>query len=470
MRMRAVLTVLWIVASGLVLFAAPAAGQVAEPATPLPREVRRPQAAPGFNPHEPMGLTGIVVPYVRPLSGKLLAGLREQAAAASLTWQRVYELALVRSRSGATAMAETLDPQALADQARRHGVADFARFRKEFLTGRTETGGAFHDPSEAYYGLLRRVQTIDNARRYIAQLENVHRLIAELIQGEGAGLSQLDIDLITAALTQARRDLSREMAGFRDHLDKLKVALGLSPRAPVIVDGGEIAGFGEVRDLVDSWTRRPDRNLAALPEIFGRLPTLGDAVVNGRPILGEIEQVADRVQVPDRLEDILEEATRAAIKNRAGADGAGAPADRDVALELNVRRRIRHLLELRGDDTGQKRRYELAIRMQDQAFERFVTSTPTGAPSQRSTMLRAVIDEMGRARDAEDRLATLWASFRTERLALYRDLGVLPYDNWDAFYADLPARSSALKPAPAVAPAELVPAVPAPPPPPPAGP
>ena len=26
-----------------------------------------------------------------------------------------------------------------------------------------------------------------------------------------------------------------------------------------------------------------------------------------------------------------------------------------------------------------------------------------------------------------------------ERLALYRDLGVLPYENWDAFYADLSA-------------------------------
>ena len=42
--------------------------------------------------------------------------------------------------------------------------------------------------------------------------------------------------------------------------------------------------------------------------------------------------------------------------------------------------------------------------------------------------------------NAEDQLITLWTSFQMERLALYRELGVLPYDDWNSFYKDLSAR------------------------------
>ena len=42
--------------------------------------------------------------------------------------------------------------------------------------------------------------------------------------------------------------------------------------------------------------------------------------------------------------------------------------------------------------------------------------------------------------NAEDRLVTIWTSFQTERLALYRELGILPYDDWKSFFNDLSAR------------------------------
>ena len=41
---------------------------------------------------------------------------------------------------------------------------------------------------------------------------------------------------------------------------------------------------------------------------------------------------------------------------------------------------------------------------------------------------------------AEDRLVEIWTSFQTERLALYRELGILPYDDWKSFFNDLSAR------------------------------
>ena len=154
------------------------------------------------------------------------------------------------------------------------------------------------------------------------------------------------------------------------------------------------------------------------------------------------------------------------------ADKAQPTGDRDAALELRVRRRVRHLLELRRDYADQKRGYVLAVRLRDQAFERLVSSSSGAGNIPRTPVIQGLVDDMVRLREAEDRLAAIWASFRTERLALYRDLGVLPYENWDAFYADLSAGHGAAEPAPAAAPAVQVPprAAPAGPPPPPPAP
>ena len=417
-------------ACGLALLATPVAGQAPPPPATAPALVPAPAPAAGRFPDDAKMAHVTVVPLVPPLMATTIAGLPEKARVESLTWRQVYELALVRSRSGGTANLEALDPQALAEQARRHGVADFARFRKEFLAGRTEAGGAFQDPSEAYLKILRRLIAIEDARRQVARLENTLKLIRELIQGENAGLSQIEIDLVSEGLSRARRGLSGEIAGYRDGLDELRVTLGLSPHAPV-VPNLELAGFLRVWDAVEAWQHRPDRNLAELPRILGRLPAPGDVDVGRRLILREIEQA------PDRMELELHAAARLAIRGRPDADRARAAQETDVLLELKVRRRIRHLLELRADYEENSRDYELAIRLEDQAFERLLGSTAASLPLTRTSMLREMIDHFGHAREAQDRLAATWCAFRAGRLALYRDLGVLPYDGWEAFYADL---------------------------------
>jgi hypothetical protein len=450
MRRHRVLTVLLITAGGTALIAAPAAGQPEAPPAP-PAPTRQPEApqAPRVERMDRAATPGrdlILVPYVPPASDRAIAGLPEQAPAEVLTWDRAYMLAIVRARAGGAATAEVLDPQALAEQARRHGAADFARFRKEFLAGRAEAGGAFHDPSGAYLAILRRLQVIDDARRHIAELENLSRFVQEIVQGEGAGLSQLDADLLAEAMVQGRGRMSREVAGFRDALDEWRVALGLSPHAAVIPDRQPIAAFRDVFTAVERWSMKPDRNLAELPRIVGRLPALGDVIIGGQPILHAIEQA------PNRMEELLTEAARLAIKNRAGTDKPRAPEDGDIALELRVRRRIRQLLDMRRGYEDAKRGCERAVRLRDQAFERLFYPSNREAVSSRTPAIRGLIDDLGRLRDAEDRLAALWTSFRAERLALYRDLGALPYDDWDAFYADLSAGHAAVE-APQAAPA-----------------
>jgi hypothetical protein len=390
----------------------------------------------------------LMVPRVPPSldSDKQIAGLSRERRAELLTWERVYALALVRARSGRGALSETLDPTALAEETARQGVADFARFRDDFLaSGRKAGGSTFRDPSATVFMLLGRLQAIDNARRNVVIHESLNTLLVERSQGDSAGLNRIDIDTVFASLVGARQNLAAEIRQFRDGLDDLKVALGLSPRAAVILDRQGLAAFRGVFDSVEKWARDPRRNLDDLPRLIERLPALGEVVGDRLPILAKIEMN------PDHWEHVLTAAARLALKNRGDQDKAQAPDDAAVALELRVRRRIRNLFETRHEYEGEKRGYELAIRLKDQAFERLV-APPAGVVSSRSLLVEGLIEHVTQVLKAEDRLVALWTSFRTERLALDRDLGELPYNDWHSFYADLSAGTDAAEAVPAVPP------------------
>ena len=67
----------------------------------------------------------------------------------------------------------------------------------------------------------------------------------------------------------------------------------------------------------------------------------------------------------------------------------------------------------------------------------------------------------------EDQLLELWTTFRAERLMLYREIGVLPYADWKAFYADLTARRAVAKVQPLEQQQEAARPIPVAPPPPP---
>ena len=162
--------------------------------------------------------------------------------------------------------------------------------------------------------MLSRVQAVEDARGYVATLENLSRLLQELNRAESTGLSQLNIDLMAEVLLQAGRAASRELIEFRDRLDELKVALGALDACGGHPGSSGLAAFRDVFNAVEAWLTRPDRRLDELPRIVGRLPAAGDAIVEGRPILDPIERD------PSRLEDLLEDAVRTAIKNRGGAD------------------------------------------------------------------------------------------------------------------------------------------------------
>ena len=84
--------------------------------------------------------------------------------------------------------------------------------------------------------------------------------------------------------------------------------------------------------------------------------------------------------------------------------------------------------------------------MRDHSFESLLAPPVAAIVPSRTPVLTGLIADQRRIHDTQDRLADLWTSFRAERLALYRDLGALPYESWDAFYADLSASPAAPAP------------------------
>lgn len=400
--------------------------------------------------------------FSSPELDKESAGLPKNSRPEVLTWERVFALALIRFRAGGGPISETLIPSELEANSKTNGVDDFTRFRTDFLANRVEGRGTFRDPAAEYLQLLCRLQAITSGRRDCVFLEALLTLMRELVQGSTGGLSQLDVDRVNSSFRRARLRLAEEIGRYRSELDHMKVALGLSPHAPIVADRRILAAFGSAFEGVDHWFRNPHRDLAELHTLVDRLPALGSFTVGGRTLPGAVEPN------PSAIEEILTDAVREANKNRnAGAQHGEAPQIANIQLELQVRRRLRHLLELRTAYDGERHSYELAARLEDQAFERLVAPA-TGVTGPRSPLFEALLAHVAEGARTEVRLVELWTEFRAERLALYRDIGVLPYDNWQSLYADLSASTpaAALGPnasaKPAAPGADRLPAPPAP--------
>jgi hypothetical protein len=368
---------------------------------------------------------------------KEIAGLSATSHPGVLTWERVYALALVRAHGGPGPRAEVLDPKAIAGQATRNGFDDFGRFRKEFLAARRQGGGGFHDPSDEFLALLEGLKRIDHAQRNAEFYTNTFTLLSELIKGQFAGLSQLHLDQVEALMIRARQNLDEAIADYRDRLERFKITLGLSVRAPVVLDREIVASFGRVFDQARSWQERPDRNLSELPRIIKGLPAPRDVVVEGRSLLALMGGSTDQ------REEALTRAARLAIRNRGDLGKGTDRADASDALELNIRRQVRRLFELRRAYEAQQRTYELSIRRMDQGLEQIAAPSRIGAlahPPMAASSITGLLAPETQRIIAEERLVTIWTSFQTERLALYRELGILPYDDWKSFFNDLSAR------------------------------
>lgn len=85
-----------------------------------------------------------------------------------------------------------------------------------------------------------------------------------------------------------------------------------------------------------------------------------------------------------------------------------------------------------------KRNYELNVRLKDQAFEQIVAPPAGGTQStaqsaNAATQTINLLTFQNQAYLSQLALITGFESYQTQRLIFYRDIGTLPYDEWEAF-------------------------------------
>lgn len=111
-------------------------------------------------------------------------------------------------------------------------------------------------------------------------------------------------------------------------------------------------------------------------------------------------------------------------------------------IKLQVRTAVRNLQLIYNQYEINKQSYIAALVTQDQAFQRFL-EPPSGAggSAQGGTLVLNLNSSLANVLGAQNRLVAGWVSYQTQRLAFYRDLGTMPYDEWEAFYELFPSAS-----------------------------
>jgi hypothetical protein len=257
----------------------------------------------------------------------------------------------------------------------------------------------------------------------VALNEILLRTLFELIKHQDSGLTQLEIDQVAESLQRTRRDMLDKLRHYRDRLDLLKVELGLSPHAPVVLDRSGLATFRDIFEAALRWTAGAARDLAELNPIVNRLPHLKDVEVDGYSLL-KLARSGNHVL----LEDVMKAGADVAIRAR----GVAVEDEEKVQIELQVRRRIRKLLDLSVAYQIEKRKFVVLLRLQDLDLAKELAKPRREARISKDQAMR-LIEIRSQVLENQDRIVALWAFYGAERLELCRDLGTLPYADWDAF-------------------------------------
>ena len=92
-----------------------------------------------------------------------------------------------------------------------------------------------------------------------------------------------------------------------------------------------------------------------------------------------------------------------------------------------------------------KRNFELSVRLKDQSFEQIIAPPAGGTQAlaqsaNAATQTTNLLNFQGRLIGSMLALTNGWQAFETARLIVYRDIGILPYDEWEAFSELFPSQ------------------------------
>lgn len=104
-------------------------------------------------------------------------------------------------------------------------------------------------------------------------------------------------------------------------------------------------------------------------------------------------------------------------------------------IKLSVRTNLRTLVQLIANYELQKRTLLLNLRNLDNAREKLrEPAAQAGASGGTLAQIQAYLNAQNGILNASNSLIGAWVNFQSSRLSLYRDLGTMPYDEWEAYY------------------------------------
>lgn len=113
-------------------------------------------------------------------------------------------------------------------------------------------------------------------------------------------------------------------------------------------------------------------------------------------------------------------------------------------IKYQVRQDIRNLLQQAQIYDNTKRRYVLTIRAKDQTVEQIVAPAQVnlqgggGTGNNAATQTINLTNFQANILNLQNQLIQTWVSYLTQRITLFRDLGIMPLDEWEAFHELIP--------------------------------
>ena len=102
-------------------------------------------------------------------------------------------------------------------------------------------------------------------------------------------------------------------------------------------------------------------------------------------------------------------------------------------LKNQLRMEIRQMQVIYTQFKIAERNLVLSVRVKDQSFEQIIAPPQPNAQSQGAVQTVNLINAQSSVINNENNLVTLWYQYQLFRLQVYRDLGILPFDEWEAF-------------------------------------
>ncbi len=119
-------------------------------------------------------------------------------------------------------------------------------------------------------------------------------------------------------------------------------------------------------------------------------------------------------------------------------------------IKLTVRQQSYNLINLAESYELQKTNLLVTVRQRDLSLQQII-APPAGANTGGNEAAQAqqtvnFIQSINQTLQIQNTVLNLWVQYQSQRLALYRDLGLMPYDEWEAFYEFFPTDSASVGP------------------------